>query len=214
MVIVVVLWCFVGWDELFFLFFYLDSIVGYCGGVGVYWIIGGGVVFFLLFGRFCLGCVGGFWFVVFVIVGVRCFLCWFNWLCVGIGGWGLLGYLYFKWVMCRSGIWFCDGGNWFVDCSVNFCVNWSALGWWSILVLVGYFIGFGCCYFFDCFVLFVGNDCFYLFVNMDIWYVDEYGIGVGCCFWDDFFWRNIDIYIVIGVWCYYCCFNGVYVDSM
>lgn len=49
---------------------------------------------------------------------------------------------------------------------------------------------------------------------MDIWYVDEYGIGVGCCFWDDFFWRNIDIYIVIGVWCYYCCFNGVYVDSM
>lgn len=81
------------------------------------------------------------------------------------------------------------------------------------MVLVGYFIGFGCRYFFDRFVLFVGNDCFYSFVNTDIWYVDEYGIGVGCRFRDDFFRRNIDIYIVIGVRRYYRRFNGVYVDS-
>lgn len=29
----------------------------------------------------------------------------------------------------RSGTWPCDGGNWFVDCSVNFRANWSASGW-------------------------------------------------------------------------------------
>lgn len=42
---------------------------------------------------------------------------------------GLLGYLHFKWATRRSGTWPCDGGNWFVDCSVNFRANWSASGW-------------------------------------------------------------------------------------
>lgn len=44
-------------------------------------------------------------------------------------GRGLLGYLHFKWATRRSGTWPCDGGNWFVDCSVNFRPNWSASGW-------------------------------------------------------------------------------------
>lgn len=42
---------------------------------------------------------------------------------------GLLGYLHFKWATRRSGTWPCNGGNWFVDCSVNFRANWSASGW-------------------------------------------------------------------------------------
>lgn len=45
------------------------------------------------------------------------------------GGRGLLGYLHFKWATRWSGTWSCDGGNWFVDCSVNFRANWSASGW-------------------------------------------------------------------------------------
>lgn len=55
--------------------------------------------------------------------------CRFNRLCAGSGGRGLLGYLHFKWATRRSGTWPCDGGNWFVDCSVNFRANWSASGW-------------------------------------------------------------------------------------
>lgn len=55
--------------------------------------------------------------------------CRFNRLCAGTGGRGLLGYLHFKWATRRSGTWPCDGGNWFVDCSVNFRPNWSASGW-------------------------------------------------------------------------------------
>lgn len=61
--------------------------------------------------------------------GARRFPCRFNRLCAGTGGRGLLGYLHFKWATRRSGTWPCDGGNWFVDCSVNFRANWSASGW-------------------------------------------------------------------------------------
>lgn len=42
---------------------------------------------------------------------------------------GLVGLFTFKWATRRSGTWPCDGGNWFVDCSVNFRANWSASGW-------------------------------------------------------------------------------------
>ncbi len=59
----------------------------------------------------------------------KTFPCRFNRLCAGTGGRGLLGYLHFKWATRRSGTWPCDGGNWFVDCSVNFRANWSASGW-------------------------------------------------------------------------------------
>lgn len=48
---------------------------------------------------------------------------------LALGARGLLGYLHFKWATRRSGTWPCDGGNWFVDCSVNFRANWSASGW-------------------------------------------------------------------------------------
>ncbi len=61
--------------------------------------------------------------------GARRFPCRFNRLCAGTGGRGLLGYLHFKWATRWSGTWSCDGGNWFVDCSVNFRANWSASGW-------------------------------------------------------------------------------------
>lgn len=71
--------------------------------------------------------------VVLAVLGLwfraRRFPCRFNRLCAGTGGRGLLGYLHFKWATRRSGTWPCDGGNWFVDCSVNFRANWSASGW-------------------------------------------------------------------------------------
>ena len=69
------------------------------------------------------------WVVVPATAGARRFPCRFNRLCAGTGGRGLLGYLHFKWATRRSGTWPCDGGNWFVDCSVNFRANWSASGW-------------------------------------------------------------------------------------
>lgn len=69
------------------------------------------------------------WSVVPATAGARRFPCRFNRLCAGTGGRGLLGYLHFKWATRRSGTWPCDGGNWFVDCSVNFRANWSASGW-------------------------------------------------------------------------------------
>ena len=69
----------------------------------------------------------GLWFLL--PLGARRFPCRFNRLCAGSGGRGLLGYLHFKWATRRSGTWPCDGGNWFVDCSVNFRANWSASGW-------------------------------------------------------------------------------------
>ncbi|STM21011.1 threonine and homoserine efflux system [Escherichia coli] len=69
------------------------------------------------------------WSVVPATAGARRFPCRFNRLCAGSGGRGLLGYLHFKWATRRSGTWPCDGGNWFVDCSVNFRANWSASGW-------------------------------------------------------------------------------------
>ena len=72
---------------------------------------------------------GGSWSVVPATAGARRFPCRFNRLCAGTGGRGLLGYLHFKWATRRSGTWPCDGGNWFVDCSVNFRANWSASGW-------------------------------------------------------------------------------------
>lgn len=78
---------------------------------------------------FRLGCAGGSWSVVPATAGARRFPCRFNRLCAGTGGRGLLGYLHFKWATRRSGTWPCDGGNWFVDCSVNFRANWSASGW-------------------------------------------------------------------------------------
>ena len=68
----------------------------------------------------------GLW---FLLPLARRFPCRFNRLCAGTGGRGLLGYLHFKWATRRSGTWPCDGGNWFVDCSVNFRANWSASGW-------------------------------------------------------------------------------------
>lgn len=80
-------------------------------------------------GRFRLGCSGGSWSVVPATAGARRFPCRFNRLCAGSGRRGLLGYLHFKWATRRSGTWPCDGGNWFVDCSVNFRANWSASGW-------------------------------------------------------------------------------------
>lgn len=69
------------------------------------------------------------WSVVPATAGARRFPCRFNRQCAGTGGRGLLGYLHFKWATRRSGTWPCDGGNWFVDCSVNFRANWSASGW-------------------------------------------------------------------------------------
>lgn len=69
------------------------------------------------------------WSVVPATAGARRFPCRFNRLCAGSGGRGLLGYLHFKWATRRSRTWPCDGGNWFVDCSVNFRANWSASGW-------------------------------------------------------------------------------------
>lgn len=69
----------------------------------------------------------GLWFLL--PLGQDIFPCRFNRLCAGTGGRGLLGYLHFKWATRRSGTWPCDGGNWFVDCSVNFRANWSASGW-------------------------------------------------------------------------------------
>lgn len=116
--------------------------------------------------------------------------------------------------MCRSGIRFRDGGNRPADRSANPCVNRSVLGRRSISVSAGHLTGLGRCHLSDCLVPPVGNDRFYLPVNMDTRHVDEYGIGVGRCPWDDPFWRNIDIYIVVGVWCHYCCPNGAHVDSM
>ncbi|EST85731.1 threonine and homoserine efflux system [Escherichia coli ECA-0157] len=61
-------------------------------------------------------------------------------MCAGTGGRGLLGYLHFKWATRRSGTWPCDGGNWFVDCSVNFRAIGAlqageALWHWSVIPL-------------------------------------------------------------------------------
>lgn len=72
MAIVAAPWCPVGRDEPLPPLPHLDSIVGHRGGVGAYWIIGGGVASPLLFGRPCSGRVGGLRLAAFVIVGVRC----------------------------------------------------------------------------------------------------------------------------------------------
>lgn len=113
----------------YLLSFYSDGTAGYCGGAGVHRTTGGGTVLFSSPGRFRLGCAGGSWSVVPATAGARRFPCRFNRLCTGTGGRGLLGYLHFKWATRWSGTWSCDGGNWFVDCSVNFRANWSASGW-------------------------------------------------------------------------------------
>ncbi len=117
-----------GTNYLFYLF-HSRRYRWYCGGAGVHRTTGGGAVLF--------SSPVDFVWVVLAVLG-SCGL----WRPLGQNvshvdltgcalalGRGLLGYLHFKWATRRSGTWPCDGGNWFVDCSVNFRANWSASGW-------------------------------------------------------------------------------------
>lgn len=70
---VVGLWFGDGCDEFGVLYGVVYDFVGYCGGVGIYWVVGDCVVWFVLFVGCGVGCVGGDWVgvvVVVVLIGV------------------------------------------------------------------------------------------------------------------------------------------------